>query len=503
MCPFRGCVSHTRFVLSDITFDGVPSSLAEMILESLAYLESKRVLNLDVSPSNYLISLPLCDASPAFEMWDFGMSLKLPVDVTDIQPNVNVGTEHFIAPEAAALGRYSFKASVYSAGAIIYWFLTGSAVPTDLNALNLRHCPARLRPLLKRMLSHSPSQRPSAKEALEQLCKSTNPLEVFTTLALKSYESATAASFNPITQPLTYKPWALPATPIATPQNDQVPFKLFGLEESRRAHLEFMTASTAPRTDPVGSVFATTAPPSSLAAPVPSFPGLDSSSSSSSFSSSPAVGAFADVGLRFSQPQTLANDNRDVLSNASATGSSSSGGRSRRSATALPPAPYPPPTSSRQPQQIVKLEEGVQPDERDARTIKIAKTTFRVDWPRAAVQQAFQRVADWTDTVAVNQSCEEIVECILKRGEIVARTKAFVDDNAPLSIDDGLEVVRPIVMAFCCARELQIRDGDIRAVAAETLRKKLVDCGVRGVPKQLVKDVCVELNKLYPDHLRT
>jgi serine/threonine protein kinase len=152
---------------------------ADMILQSLEYLESKRALNRDVSPSNFLFSLGSFYAAPVFEMWDFGMTLLLPNDVSDIVSANMIGTEHFIAPEVVAQRRYNFKSPVYSCGAILYWWLTQQAVPRSLNDLDLRRCPAPLRPVLTEMLARDPASRLSASAALAQLPTMADPVRMF------------------------------------------------------------------------------------------------------------------------------------------------------------------------------------------------------------------------------------------------------------------------------------------------------------------------------------
>jgi eukaryotic-like serine/threonine-protein kinase len=156
----------------------------------LRYLESERVVHLDVKPSNIIMAgrPRLIDLSVARRIEEFRLpgerarSSPLAFGDVTLPLDAPVGTDPYMAPEQCEVARFGAlgpPADVWGLGATLFEALAGvppfapdgerfpqlRAAPGPLP----RHAPARLRELVLACLAPDPSQRPSLAGVEERL----------------------------------------------------------------------------------------------------------------------------------------------------------------------------------------------------------------------------------------------------------------------------------------------------------------------------------------------
>jgi len=153
----------------------VVARIGAELASALAAAHQVGIVHRDVKPSNVLIT----DTGSA-KLTDFGISHAVG-DVSLTSTGMVTGTPAYLAPEVARGADSGFPADVFSLGATLYAALEGTPpFGTDINPMAILHRVAsgqlipprrsgRLTPLLLRMLSREPADRPTMTEVASSL----------------------------------------------------------------------------------------------------------------------------------------------------------------------------------------------------------------------------------------------------------------------------------------------------------------------------------------------
>jgi eukaryotic-like serine/threonine-protein kinase len=175
---------------------------------ALAAAHAAGVVHRDVKPGNILVG-----DNGTVKITDFGVS-RVVEDVTGTATGTFVGTPAYLAPEVAQGRDVTFSSDVYSLGATLYQAVEGtSPVGKSDNPMRILHRIASgtvippvkagpLAPILLRMLSTDPAERPTmpeAKAALEELAAEA-------TTIVPDSPAPPAAAAAPATPPVTPAP---------------------------------------------------------------------------------------------------------------------------------------------------------------------------------------------------------------------------------------------------------------------------------------------------------
>lgn len=517
---------------------------------AIAHLERQRVVHRDISPSNFLISLhapPACHGPAAFEMCDFGMATEIPKGHDCISSTVVVGTPHFIPPEAIEQKIYTFNSHVYSVAAVIYWFMNRQAVPDDLSKLQLEHCPEQLRELLCSMLAQTPEKRPSAEEILARMPRSKDPLREFnqicTTIVGMAFVKAGESHANPHRVfPGNMREMLLDdevednagifENPGVVAQGRQsgalwqnAPLGLVEHRGGLNARASSSTSTQDPRSAATvpnaGSVWATpNKDANSVHFPCNPSPGFEAlqfgrgfglcatnvlGGASAAAASSPFVPPASpqlaaqlpfpplspSAAARALQQSTLANGPPAAAPRPARV--SASTGRARRESLCNP-EPYP---------------QGAHgPSSPSATKLVVGSKTFSRDWSREVVATTFGLYDDEEDKELRTSTLDEIASRALQIELDPAVQQAMTDSVAHtakrVDAEALSDLARPIIFAFVClrrARKNRSRNREHKETAAliseDSLRRKLVECGIRGLPKSLVEGLLDMLNEKH------
>ena len=143
------------------------ASIAIDVVEGLRAGLEEGLIHRDIKPANILLT-----RQGRARIVDFGLayagSLGAKSDEEDARPGQIIGTRGYMAPEQARNPRrVDFRSDVYALGVTLCQALTGVG-PYAHRAESdfLRHVPAPLSPLLRRMIALAPEDRPTSYEAL-------------------------------------------------------------------------------------------------------------------------------------------------------------------------------------------------------------------------------------------------------------------------------------------------------------------------------------------------
>jgi serine/threonine protein kinase len=144
-------------------------SICYKILSGISFMHNKGIAHLDIKPDNILLT---DDLEP--KICDFGYARK----ISELPQIFKYGTNMYTPPEFYTRGKLDgAKADVWNVGVIFYCLLTAS-FPWDeesifMGDLSESEClcylPNRIQNVIKRLLSKSVNERPTAEEALNHL----------------------------------------------------------------------------------------------------------------------------------------------------------------------------------------------------------------------------------------------------------------------------------------------------------------------------------------------
>jgi serine/threonine protein kinase len=131
--------------------------------QGLAGIHQRGGFHRDIKPENLLLT-KLPDEKVQVKVADFGLA-RLPASGSSITRSP-AGTPGYMAPEVALEHPYHSSADIFSLGVVGIELLTGSR---DISSLKQALAPEGLKELLRRMVSASPSMRPSIEQVALEL----------------------------------------------------------------------------------------------------------------------------------------------------------------------------------------------------------------------------------------------------------------------------------------------------------------------------------------------
>ncbi len=194
------------------------ATIGAQVASALAAAHQVGIVHRDVKPGNILI-----DDNGTARISDFGISHALG-DVTLTSTGMVTGTPAYLAPEVARGGEFSVASDVFSLGSTLYTAMEGTPpFGTDPNSMALLHRVASgryeppshsgaLSPILLRMLSADPADRPSMIEVADRLAD----LAAHDGAAPRA--RATTAVMSPALMSPTVAAPTVPTPTVATPR---------------------------------------------------------------------------------------------------------------------------------------------------------------------------------------------------------------------------------------------------------------------------------------------
>ena len=196
--------------------------LATGLAEALTAIHEAGIVHRDLKPSNVLLT----GAGP--KVIDFGIAQ--PLDATALtRPGVTIGSVGFVAPEQLTGARSGTAADIFAWGVTIAYAASGrppfgtgppeSIIYKILRAApDLITVPAELRPMVAAALAKEPANRPTARDLLDRLTKtSAQPSQATHTILAQNWrppEPAPAASAQRPAAPAPAAGAQRPAAPV-------------------------------------------------------------------------------------------------------------------------------------------------------------------------------------------------------------------------------------------------------------------------------------------------
>jgi len=170
--------------------EDIQLKIIEQLLESLVYLESKKICHRDIKPDNIMVMMN--DGEPTIKLVDFGIAIHLNKEYPNEKKRA--GTPGYISPEVFFQDvkdpiHYNYKSDIFSVGAVFYFLESGRSPfcadqGTDVAFYNenyrkqfsisdnklLRGLSDPGKNLLSLLLNLNADQRPTAKIALDHKC---------------------------------------------------------------------------------------------------------------------------------------------------------------------------------------------------------------------------------------------------------------------------------------------------------------------------------------------
>ncbi|ACC98481.1 Serine/threonine protein kinase [Elusimicrobium minutum Pei191] len=162
---------------------GFVLNIFQGVLKGLSVAHEKGIIHRDIKPSNILINEKL-----EAKIVDFGIAKKIEKDKTATKTTEMAGTAYFISPEQALGGEIDVRADLYSAGATLFFMLTGQFPYKGKNSIDIiqKHIndpipspgdirsdiPAWLSLTVQKLMAKKPNDRfQSAQETLDHIMK--------------------------------------------------------------------------------------------------------------------------------------------------------------------------------------------------------------------------------------------------------------------------------------------------------------------------------------------
>ena len=135
------------------------------LLDALQAIHARGIIHNDVKPDNILF-----DGERRLKLIDFGIAFAPAEEARPLRPGVPAGSRGYMAPELHTGLLPSAASDIHSAGVVLAEMVSGIR-PEGPGALRaLPEIPARLAPVIARMIAPDPAQRfPSAEEAAAAL----------------------------------------------------------------------------------------------------------------------------------------------------------------------------------------------------------------------------------------------------------------------------------------------------------------------------------------------
>jgi len=176
--------------------------LATGLAEALTAIHGAGIVHRDLKPSNVLLT----GTGP--KVIDFGIAQAL--DATSLtRPGVTIGSTGFLAPEQITGGRSGTAADIFAWGVTIVYAASGhppfgTGTPESIMfrimhaAPDLISVPAEVRPLVAVTLAKEPGNRPSARELLDSLTKtSAQPVHATQTILAQTWRAPEPVKTGP------------------------------------------------------------------------------------------------------------------------------------------------------------------------------------------------------------------------------------------------------------------------------------------------------------------
>lgn len=104
----------------------IAGKIIKIIAQGIEYLNQFGIVHRDLKPENIVFGKE--DDIKSIKIIDLGVAITLPYGKESSDP---IGTLHYISPEMFTHKPYSYKVDVWSIGILLYYLVTGGALPFD------------------------------------------------------------------------------------------------------------------------------------------------------------------------------------------------------------------------------------------------------------------------------------------------------------------------------------------------------------------------------------